>query len=75
MDNKKELEKIVGSSYVLDDAKTLEDYSKDTSFATPCMPRFVVRPQNSEQIRDVVDWANDNSEPLIPVSSPGEQPS
>jgi FAD/FMN-containing dehydrogenase len=70
VDGKKEkLVEIVGRSNVLDDLETLETYSRDQSFALPMKPWFVVRPQNLDEVRGVVNWANQTRTPLVPVSS------
>jgi hypothetical protein len=66
---KEELTKIFGPESVLDDAKTLESYSKDESFARPLKPRFVVRAQSAAQIERLVHWANRTGIPLVPQSS------
>ena len=55
----KELEKIVGSKYVLDNAEVLEEYSDDFSFAPWMRPRCVVRPGNADEVQKLVGWAND----------------
>jgi FAD/FMN-containing dehydrogenase len=67
--NKDGLQKIVGGENVIDDPKTLEDYSRDESFVHPMMPQCVVKPKNSQEVREVVQWANRTGAPLLPVSS------
>jgi hypothetical protein len=70
MANKKEeLGKIFGPGNVIDDADTLEGYSKDESFSHPLKPRLAVKPQNAAQIQELVQWANQSVTPLVPVSS------
>lgn len=69
MAEKEELGKIVGSRNVLDDSKILKEYSKDESFARPTMPSCVVKPKNAEEVKRIVQWANETLTPLIPVSS------
>lgn len=64
-----ELIKIVGAENVQDDQDTLEEYSKDESFVRPVRPRCVVRPAGLEEVRGIVNWANETKTPLIPVSS------
>ena len=71
MAEKEGLAKIVGDSNVLDDEATLGKYARDESFVPPGKPWAVVKPANADEIRGVVQWANDNMTPLIPVSSPG----
>ncbi len=71
MAEKKALEKIVGKENVFDDEATLGEYSSDESFVSPGMPFLVVKPKNTEEVQEVVKWANESGEPLTPVSSPG----
>ncbi|MBN1973559.1 MAG: FAD-binding oxidoreductase [Sedimentisphaerales bacterium] len=70
MGNKKnELTKIVGSSNVFDDPAILENYSKDSSFCSPMIPRLLVKVNNVNEVQKIVKWANKTNTPLIPVSS------
>ena len=70
MDSKKEeLMGIVGKENVLDDPETLEAYSQDHSFALPMKPWFVVKPENTCKVQEIVKWANPSRTPLVPVSS------
>jgi FAD/FMN-containing dehydrogenase len=69
MSEKERLDKIVGSSSVLDSPQVIEEYSGDLSFVPKVRPRYVVRPQNAQQVRDIVAWANETLTPLVPVSS------
>lgn len=66
---KTKLTTIVGVENVSDDAGLLNLYAKDQSFAKGVRPWFVVKPQNSKQVQDLVKWANETSTPLVPVSS------
>jgi FAD/FMN-containing dehydrogenase len=68
---KEKLATIVGAENVKDDAGLLDSYAKDLSFATGIRPWFVVKPQNAQQVQDLVKWANETSTPLVPVSSGG----
>jgi FAD/FMN-containing dehydrogenase len=61
--------KIVGAKRVYDDPTTLEAYSKDHSFVPPRKPLAVVKPKNTDQIKEIIDWANKTLVPLIPTSS------
>jgi FAD/FMN-containing dehydrogenase len=69
MAEKDELAKIVGFENVFDDRKTLEDYSKDQSFALPVMPQCVVKPAKANEIQALIIWANQTLTPLVPISS------
>jgi len=66
---KQKLVGIVGAKNVIDSPEVLESYSRDDSFATPIMPVMVVKPQNAEQVQELVKWANETKTPLVPVSS------
>ncbi|HEY9054050.1 MAG TPA: FAD-binding oxidoreductase [Rectinemataceae bacterium] len=62
---------IVGKDDVAVDSATLEQYSKDGSFAAPMKPRAVVKPKSAEEVQRLVKWANETKTPLVPVSSTG----
>ncbi len=66
---KEKLLGIVGKGKVLDDKETLEASSRDESFALPLKPWFVVKPQNVDQVKELIQWANQTKTPLVPVSS------
>ncbi len=66
---KQKLIGIVGDNNVTCDPKVLEGYSSDQSFATAMTPWFVVKPENAEQVQELVRWANETKTPLVPVSS------
>jgi len=66
---KDELMKIVGAEKVTDDPVALDAYSRDLSFTTPRRPLLVVRPGNSDDVQNIVRWANGTGTPLVPVSS------
>jgi hypothetical protein len=70
VDAKKQgLIEIVGNDNVLDSPDILAGYSRDQSFVLPMKPRFVIRPQNADQVQKIVKWANQTQTGLIPVSS------
>lgn len=66
---KERLIEIVGKENISEDPQILDSYAKDRSFAKPIRPWFVVKPDNAEQIQELVKWANTTKIPLIPVSS------
>lgn len=66
---KSNLEKIVGKGNVLDDEKSLKEYSQDQSFVPARRPDMVVFAEKVEQIQDVVKLANKTLTPVIPYSS------
>jgi len=63
------LAQIVGEENVSNDSEILESFSKDCSFVSPRTPSFVVKPQNEEEVRLIVNWANETGNSLVPVSS------
>ncbi len=68
-DDRKGLTSIVGRDNVVDDPGSLAAYAADHSFATPRMPRFIVRPGDEGEVRALVAWANETGTPLVPLSS------
>jgi FAD/FMN-containing dehydrogenase len=64
-----ELEKIVSLKNIDSRPSTLEECSKDLSFTKAMKPAFVVKPENSEEIQNLVLLAKETGTPLIPVSS------
>jgi FAD/FMN-containing dehydrogenase len=69
MSGKEDLATIVGGANVLDTVELLEAYSKDESFARQTKPQCIARPQSTEEVHEIVKWANRTATPLIPVSS------
>jgi FAD/FMN-containing dehydrogenase len=69
MGDKEKLEKIVGSDNVSEEPEILEEYSRDLSFVPRLRPRYVVKPENAQQVKNIVEWANETLTPLVPVSS------
>ncbi|MEM2914374.1 MAG: hypothetical protein QXH91_03080, partial [Candidatus Bathyarchaeia archaeon] len=66
---KRELVSVVGSENVVDDSKTLEEYSKDYSLLPSRKPIFVLKPSTEEEICRLVKLANKYNVPLVPRSS------
>ena len=69
MPEKEELAAIVGGENVSDTPEALEAYSRDESFVRRMKPQFVARPENVDEVQEIVKWANSTGTPLIPVSS------
>jgi len=69
MINRDELAKIVGKENMSDAQAVLLNYSSDHSLVPPGVPECVVWPTTSEQVGDVLKWANKNNVPVVPVSS------
>ena len=65
----KKLKTILSSENVFTDPETLEKYSKDQSFVSPCKPDFIVFVKNVKEIQEVVVFANGHKIPIIPFSS------
>ncbi|MGD0228831.1 MAG: FAD-binding oxidoreductase [Syntrophorhabdales bacterium] len=64
-----DLSEIVGGNNVLDSPEVLEEYSGDMSFVARMRPRCVVKPGNTQEVQEIVKWANETGTPLVPVSS------
>ncbi len=69
MPEKEELAAIVGDANVSDEPEAIEAYSRDESFVRRMKPQFVARPENVDEVQEIVKWANSTGTPLIPVSS------
>jgi FAD/FMN-containing dehydrogenase len=69
MSGEERLEIIVGGDNVFKEGDVLEEYSEDLSFVPKVRPEYVVKPENTKQVQDIVEWANETSTPLVPVSS------
>jgi FAD/FMN-containing dehydrogenase len=61
--------KLVGSGGFSDDPDVLRAYSADFSLAPPGAPNYVVKPKNTEEVHQVIHFANEHSLPVVPVSS------
>jgi FAD/FMN-containing dehydrogenase len=68
-DIKNDLLQIIGKQNITEDSKLLELYSKDESFVHSLEPWFVVKPKNAEEVQKLIQWANQSTTPLVPVSS------
>jgi glycolate oxidase len=66
--NIKKLKEIVGEDNVRDNKADLYVYSSDSS-VHEAMPDAIVRPQNVEQVQEVMRYANDKKVPVIPRGS------
>ncbi|OGO14730.1 MAG: hypothetical protein A2Z02_02825, partial [Chloroflexi bacterium RBG_16_48_7] len=61
--------KAVGSENFSDKPQVLESFSKDFSVEPAGMPNYVVKANTVEQIQKVINFANENKLPVVPVSS------
>ncbi|MDH5815291.1 MAG: hypothetical protein QE164_00605 [Candidatus Nezhaarchaeota archaeon] len=59
------LKKIVGPENVIDSKPALLIYSKDASPMRGKVPIAVVRPSSTEEVREIVLWANKTRTPYI----------
>ncbi|MFH0941621.1 MAG: FAD-binding oxidoreductase [Chloroflexota bacterium] len=66
---KEDLSAILGADYVADDQKTLERYAGDWSLVQPRRPDLVARAGSTEEVQQVVKYANDRGIPVTPRSS------
>lgn len=69
MSTKDELVKLIGVEGFTDDPKVLKAYSADLSLEPPGPPNYVVKPQKTDQVQKVIQFANEHSIPVAPVSS------
>jgi FAD/FMN-containing dehydrogenase len=69
MDLTKELAEIAGTESVATDDSNLENYSVDQNLIKTRKPSCVVYVKNTEEVRDVVRYANKSCIPVTPRSS------
>ncbi|MBW2086882.1 MAG: FAD-binding oxidoreductase, partial [Deltaproteobacteria bacterium] len=63
----KELQKIVGAEYVSNHAEERFMYSRDMGTMLPSMPDLVVMPDSPEEVQKVVQLANREGIPIVPM--------
>jgi FAD/FMN-containing dehydrogenase len=66
---KTKLQQAVGREHFSDDPEVLATYSKDFSLLPPGMPNYVVKPKTAEEVQKIIQLANENLIPVVPVSS------
>jgi FAD/FMN-containing dehydrogenase len=71
MSIKEALINVVGSSRISDDPKELARYGGERNFGLHIKPSLIVKPQDAEQVKKIVEAANKTNTPLVPVSSGG----
>ncbi|GAH59345.1 unnamed protein product, partial [marine sediment metagenome] len=69
MGTRDKLVEIVGSENFSDDPEALDTYSKDFSPTPSGVPNCAVKPKTAEEVQKVIKFANENSLPVVPVSS------
>ena len=63
------LEKIVGKENVLSSPEELKEYLPDSNGYPLKYPNCAVRPAGTDELQEIVRWANEQKIPLVPVSS------
>jgi len=63
------LEKIVGKENVLTGPEKLKEYYEGFSESIVKFPNCAVRPASTDEVQEIVRWANERKIPLVPVSS------
>lgn len=66
---KNKLISIVQEENVKDDPEVIAEYSKDLSLENPGRPSLVVFPKDTNQVCELVNYANEMILPVVPVSS------
>ncbi len=69
MSIREKLLEIVGRKNFFDNVAVLEAYSQDFSLAPSGMPHYVVKPKSAEEIQKIINLANEDMTPVVPVSS------
>lgn len=65
----KQLQHIVGTSYVFTDYETLQEYGKDHTEDLIFPPNVVIKPNTTEQISAVLKMANRYKIPVVPIGA------
>jgi len=63
----KALRQIVGPQYVSKEPEERFIYSRDPGTMEPCAPDFVVMPNSTEEVREIVLLANRKQVPVVPM--------
>jgi len=66
---KERLIEIVGKDKVRDDQEMLSRYSRDRSLEPPGRPSFIVFPKNTQEVSEIVAYANELHLAVVPLSS------
>lgn len=66
---KTKLREIVGPANFSDNPEVLNTYSRDFSLVPAGVPNYVVKPKTAEEVQKVIQLANKNKLPVVPVSS------
>ena len=69
MEIKTKLKEIVGGERLFDAPEILESYSKDFSMTPPGKPVCVVQAKGTQEVREIIKFANEKRLPVVPSSS------
>ncbi|HMK75326.1 MAG TPA: FAD-binding oxidoreductase, partial [Thermodesulfobacteriota bacterium] len=69
MNTRDKLMEIVGVKNFSDKPEVLEKYSKDFSFLPAGAANCVVKPKDAQEIQKIIQFANEQLLPIVPVSS------
>ncbi|MBN1190333.1 MAG: FAD-binding oxidoreductase [Dehalococcoidales bacterium] len=69
MNKREELKKIVGGNRVLEYPENIAENSRSEDFYSSIQPEYIVKPENENEVRQIIKWANETLTPLVPVSS------
>ena len=69
MSIREKLSEIVGSGNFSDDPTVLSKYSADSSLTPAGAPSYVVKPKDAQEVQKILQFANEQSIPVVPVSS------
>jgi hypothetical protein len=69
MDTRDKLLEIVGAANFSDDPTVLQKYASDFSLVPPGAPSYVAKPKNAEEVGKIIRFANEQSIPVVPISS------
>jgi FAD/FMN-containing dehydrogenase len=62
---------ILGQDRVVEDPGLGESFSLDPYLVPPLSPALMVKPEDVDQVQQIVLWANETGTPLVPLSSGG----
>jgi len=63
------LAQLIEAKNISTDATVLERYSRDQSFVTPRKPNYVVWPENTNDVQNIIKAASQYKLPVVPYSS------
>jgi hypothetical protein len=69
MNKRDKLLEIVGAQNFFDSSEVLKKYSEDFSLVPLGTPNFVVKPKDAFEVQKVIQFANEQLIPVVPVSS------